>query len=75
MKAIIRVTRKTEYATILEMGQASYDQYKAALESDDRVERKKAEKTLNGMIDTNDWQDDELLEIEEFEPVKDDDGK
>ena len=75
MKAIIRVTRKTEYASIVEMPQKKYDQLQAALESYDRVERKNAEKTLNGMIDTKDWQDDDLLRIEEFEPFKDEDGK
>ena len=75
MKAIIRVTRKTEYASIVEMPQEKYDALQAAFKSDYRVERKNAEKTLNGMIDTKDWQDDDLLDIEEFEPFKEDEGK
>lgn len=75
MKAISRVTRKTEYASIVEMPQEKYYQLQAALESGDRVERKNAEKTLNGMIGTKDWQDDDLLDIEEFKPFKDEDGK
>ena len=75
MKAIIRATRKTEYASIVEIPQEKYDRLKAALESYDRRERKNAEKTLNGMIDTKDWQDDYLLDIEEFEPFKEDEGK
>jgi hypothetical protein len=68
MKALIRVTRRTEYATIVEMPQEKYDNIKAALDDDDRVVVKDAEKTLNRLIDVKDWQDDELLNIEEFEP-------
>jgi len=68
MKALIRVMRRTEYASIVDMPQEKYDRLQAALQSDDRVERKNAEKTLNGMIDTRDWQDDDLLYVEEFEP-------
>ena len=67
MKALIRVTRRTEYASIVEMPQEKYDQLRAALDGD-RAEQKAAEKTLNGMIDTRDWQDDDLLDVEEFEP-------
>ena len=68
MKALIRITRRTEYATIVEMPQEKYDKLKAALDDDDRVVVKDAEKTLNRLIDVKDWQDDELLNIEEFEP-------
>lgn len=75
MKAIIRVTRKTEYASIVDMPQKKYDELQAALESGNRLERKMAETKLNSMIDTRDWQDDELLDVEEFEPFKESERK
>jgi hypothetical protein len=71
MKALIRVTRRTEYASIVEMPQEKYDKLRAALESEDRVVVKNAEKNLNRLIDVEDWQDDELMDIEEFVALRD----
>lgn len=65
MKAIITVTRKTTYTSIVEMPQEKYDQLRAALDGD-RAQCKAAEKLLNAKIDVRDWQDDELLDVEEF---------
>lgn len=35
-----------------------------------RLERKSAEKEINNLIDTRDWQDDELIDVDKFEPFK-----
>lgn len=68
MKALIRVTRRTEYASIVKMSQQEYDTLAANLRGRDREKRREAEKELNRMIDVNDWQDDDLHSIDEFEP-------
>lgn len=70
MKAIISVTRKTEYSSIVEMDESKFKVLQAGLESRDREVRKAAEKEANGLININDWQDDELDSVEKFEEFK-----
>lgn len=68
MKVIIRVVRKTEYASIVEMDKLTFDRLK--LELDGNLQSvKKAYKDLNRRIDTKDWQDDDFDSLEEFEPL------
>lgn len=67
MKAIIQVTRKTQYATIVEMTAAEFSSYRRAIEAGGKSERE-AEKELNRKIDMSDWQDDEFYRLDEFEP-------
>lgn len=70
MKALIKVIRKTEYASIVEMSQADFDRLQKSYSKGSRLEQMKAEKELNGLIDTRDWQDDELESVDEFEEFK-----
>jgi hypothetical protein len=70
MKALIRVKRLTEYASIVEMTRADYLSIKHDLHSANPSAMRAAEKRANNLIDTNDWQDDELQSIEEFEEHK-----
>lgn len=69
MKVIIRVVRKTEYASIVEMDNVTFDNLKRDLDGG-RVERMRAEKDLNRRIDVKDWQDDDFDSLEEFDPLK-----
>ena len=71
LKAIIRVTRRTKYASIVEMPVSKYNRLHAAL-CGDSPERARAEKTLNAMIDKRDRKGDELLYLEEFWRVVED---
>ena len=66
MKALIRVTRRTEYASIVDMSEDEFAKLNAMLEGT-REQRREAEKTLNRAIDVRDWQDDDLESIDEFE--------
>lgn len=68
MKALIRVTRKTEYASIVEMDREEFDRLTAALNGS-RDQKSKSEHELNRMIDIHDWEDDELIDLEEFVEV------
>jgi hypothetical protein len=72
MKVIVKVTRKTEYATIVEMTEERMNDLNARLECADRAVRRVAEKEVNGLIDTRDWQDDDFDSAEPIEPVKED---
>lgn len=67
MKAIIRVKRLTEYATIVEMTPQDFESYSTALHGGGPV-AKSAQNQLNNKIRSDDWQDDSLeeLEFEEF---------
>lgn len=67
MKALIRVTRLTTYASVVEMPQDEFNALKSALDGP-RPDCRTASRTLNDMIDTNDWQSDELEDVEDFEP-------
>ena len=67
MKILIRVTRSTEYASIVEMTQEKYDELQTAIAGGGAA-RRDAEKRLNRMIDVKDWQDDSLDSVDEFEP-------
>lgn len=68
MKAVITVKRTTEYASIVEMSQEKFDSLQARLEYPGA--RKEAEKELNKLIDTNDWQGDDFDSLESFEAVE-----
>jgi archaellum component FlaC len=66
MKAIITIKRLTEYATVVEMDEATFAELTRKLEGG-RVERQAAEKDLNRRIDTKDWQDDDFHSLEGFD--------
>lgn len=70
MQVTITARRTTTYATIVEMNVEDFLRYQCALEDGTRDEEKNASRNLNQMIDINDWQDDDLIdvEIEEFKP-------
>jgi len=70
MKALITVTRETVYSSIVEMTPEEFAKLDAALYDGTREQRKKAEEKLNGMIDVNDWQHDDLRSVDEFEEFK-----
>lgn len=65
MKALIRVIRKTEYASVIEMSDEKFKLLSQNLMGEKPL-RKLAEKELNRLIDTNDWQDDDFDSVEEF---------
>lgn len=67
MKVLISVTRKVQYASIVEMSKEEYEKLQASCESKNRIERRMAETKLNGMIKVNDWQGDELHSLDGFE--------
>ena len=71
MKALIRVIRKTEYASIVEMTPQQYERLQHNLGSRFRGIRDGAEKELNKLIDAADWQADDLDSVEEFNEWKD----
>lgn len=60
MQVLITATRKTEYATIVEMTEDEFRRYSDKLE----VRNREAMKELNRKIDTRDWQDDSLIAVE-----------
>ena len=66
MKALIRVRRNTEYASIVEMTQADFDKFNRDLDAGGRTQDD-AERQLNRLIDPDDWQDDELDYLIDFE--------
>lgn len=72
MKVVVKVTRLTEYATIVDMSEEKMNDLNARLESRDRRVRRDAEKEANKLIDTKDWQDDDLHSCEPLEPLKED---
>lgn len=65
MQALITVTRRTVYTSIVEMSEDTYKRLDTALNGG-RVETSQAQKELNRLIDTADWQDDELHTLDEF---------
>lgn len=65
MKAVITIKRITEYSSIVEMDEATFERIDKELEGS-RTEENKAHKELNRLINTNDWQDDEFQSLEEF---------
>lgn len=70
MKVSITVKRLTTYSSIVEMDEQRFKKLTRALDSDDRTARKNAEKECNHLIDTRDWQEDELESVEEVEEFK-----
>lgn len=73
MKVIISVIRKTEYTSIVEMDEAKFNRIRDGLNASRRTDRatvRLAEKEANSLIDTKDWQDDDLDSVEQFEEYK-----
>ena len=68
MKVIVKVTRLTEYATIVEMTEGRMNELNKGLTNPDRRKRFATEKEVNRLIDTKDWQDDDLHSVELIEP-------
>lgn len=66
MKVLITVTRRTRYTSIVDMTKADYDRLGEGLDDYDR----KAEEEVNSLINVNDWQDDSLDHVDQFEPYK-----
>ena len=69
MKVLIRVTRRTQYASIVEMKEEMYKRICDTLDADSGDSEEAEE--LNAMINTADWQDDELISLDEFELAED----
>lgn len=67
MQVTIGVTRRTQYASIVEMTEAEFTRLSGLLESGDRRVRRAAEDHLNTLINVSDWQDDELHGVDTFE--------
>jgi len=67
MKVIVKVTRLTEYATVVEMTEERMNELNNRLQSTDQRVRRDAEKEANKLIDTKDWQDDDLHSVEPIE--------
>lgn len=67
MNIDIKVTRRTEYTTTVELDEAKFNQLRADLDSDDFNIRNKAESEINNMIKPADWSDDEILDVDTFE--------
>ncbi len=65
MQAIVTVTRRVTYSSIVEMSEAEFTRFNAALQGS-RAERAKAEEELNRKVDVRDWQDDSLDQLDEF---------
>ena len=72
MKILVKVTRLTEYATIVEMTKERMEELNMELTHSDRRRRNQAEKAVNKLVDTNDWQDDDFHSCELLEEVKED---
>ena len=70
MEVTITIKRITEYTTTVNMEQSVFDRLTKAVYGGGRGSRE-AEKELNNLIDTNDWQDDEFHELVSFEPCAD----
>jgi hypothetical protein len=66
MKALIRVTRRTEYATMVDVTPEKYYELKAGLNNDDRRVVKTTEETLNQMINVKDLMHDKLERVDDF---------
>lgn len=67
MKAIITVIRETEYTKLVEIEKAEFERIKKDLESGNLIARENAEKKVNKMVGPDDWSDDTLLRVDEFE--------
>jgi len=71
MRAIIKVIRKTEYCSVVDMSQERFDELRKGWDGPTKKERDATDKVLNALIDTKDWQDDELHSVEEFKEFND----
>lgn len=67
MKVTIEIIRKTSYAKTVEMSKEDYQRLSDALDSNARQDRRAAEKEINEMIDEDDWQDDDLDNVDTFQ--------
>lgn len=65
---MISVTRKTKYTSIVEMPEEKFKQIKNDLESKNWPTRRAGEKEADKLVNVNDWQDDDLDSVDEFEP-------
>lgn len=72
MKVKITVNRITTYSSIVEMTQKEFKAIESGLHSSELKDRVEARKKCNHLIDTRDWQDDDLDSVEEFEKFKED---
>lgn len=69
MKINITVTRRTTLAKEVEMSAARYERLAAKLKLPGKV-RQANEEEINALMDgTQDWTDDELEDVSEFEPA------
>jgi hypothetical protein len=66
MKVLISVTRSTRYTSIVEMSAAEYKRLCKGLDNGER----RIEEEINSLINVNDWQDDSLDDIDQFEVYK-----
>lgn len=66
MKAVISVYRRVKYTSIVEISEQDFSRLDRILDEGTRSERIKAEEELNNLIDTSDWQDEELDHLDEF---------
>ncbi len=69
MKVLIHVTRRTEYASIVEMTPETFEKFDIELNACGK-RAAAAEAELNNMIDVDDWQDDSLVSLDAFEESK-----
>lgn len=70
VKVLIRVSRCTKYASIVEMEKSRYKDLLKRLDHKDRDVRQLAEEEANELINVDDWQDDRLDDLETFEEEK-----
>lgn len=66
MKAIITVKRITEYSSIVEMDEDTFNRLNQELEEGGNETIRRTERELNKLVDVEDWQDDEFESLEEF---------
>ena len=73
MKVLISLECRTRYSTIVEMEEADYRRLSQEIDSSSYHTADKAKEELFGWINSrNDWQSDEVTDVEEFEPYLED---
>lgn len=75
MRVFISVTRRTEYAKTIDIPKEEFERLESRLLSTDPVERFRAEREIDGLMRPDDWQDDEVLSVNEFDPAVEEDSK
>ena len=66
----INLRRATDYAKIVDIPEEKFNELVAALDHGDRKEARQAEEEINNMVGPDDWQDDNLDCIWDFEEYK-----